>query len=73
MWPSSVSLFLPAEKIQHITEVFVALVAGKFVKGKNEITHLRNNEVKKHFNGANKHKLAKQYHLSIRSIERIVR
>ena len=62
---------LSVQEINHLTEVFVDLAAGKYITGKRLTQSMRNAAIRTLFDGSNLRELARRFSLSTRQIRRL--
>ena len=63
---------LTAKQIEDVTAVFVQLAGGKYVTGKRLEKARRDTAICKLFDGNNFGDLARQFHLSLRHLRRVI-
>ena len=63
---------LNVQEIEELTAVFVQLAGGKYVTGKRLEKARRDAAICKLFDGSNLRNLARQFHLSLRHLRRVI-
>ncbi len=60
-------------ELEKLVDTFVLIAEGKYVSGKSYLVEHRNQLIKKLYNGRNTKELSLKFHLSPRSIQRILK
>ncbi|MBI3194003.1 MAG: hypothetical protein HYZ34_05965 [Ignavibacteriae bacterium] len=62
-----------SQQIENLVVFIVEYCSGKYINGKHLFLQKRNQHIRESFHGNNIHEIAKQFHLSIRQIRRVLK